>query len=53
VAFATRDWVEREYKAAPIWLCRIRWEWLADVVVPFGTDGKARCAKLELLRLVE
>ena len=52
VAFATRDWVQREYMASPIWLCRIRWEWLADVVVPFGTDGKARCAKLELLRVV-
>lgn len=35
-----------------IWQCLIRWEWLADVCVPYGTDGKFRCGKLQLLKIV-
>lgn len=49
VNFGTLEWVADNYPYN-IWLCRIRWEWLADVCVPFGTDGKARCGKLELIR---
>jgi len=52
VAFATLDWVRKNYENAAIWKCRIRWIDLADVVVPYGTDGKARCARLELLEVV-
>ena len=53
VAFATLDWVLREYPDGEIWKSRIRWIDLADVVVPFGTDGKARCARLELIEKLE
>jgi len=29
------------------------WEDLADVVVPYNTDGKARCARLQLIEPLE
>lgn len=35
-----------------IWQCRIAWADLADLVVPYGTDGKARCARLTLIEKV-
>lgn len=36
-----------------IWKVLIRWEWLAGVVVPYGTDGKIRCEKVELVEAIE
>ena len=52
VNFATREWCDAHYTDSALWLCRIAWIDLADVVVPYGTDGKARCARLTLLRVV-
>lgn len=48
VSFATREWVRNEHPGQPCWRCRIRWIDLATVVVPYNTDGKARCGRLEL-----
>ena len=53
VNFGTLEWCERNYTSADLWKCRIRWIDLADVVVPYRTDGKARCARLELLRKIK
>ncbi len=55
VSFATRKWIYDQYgkDAAPIWKCRIVWKDLADVVVPYNTDGKARCARLQLIEIVK
>ena len=53
VSAATLDWVKRNHPDAVIWKCRIRFVDLADLVVPFGTDGKVRCARLELIEKVE
>jgi uncharacterized protein YjbI with pentapeptide repeats len=54
VAFATLEWVKKTYgTSATIWKCCIHWLDLADVVVPYNTDGKARCARLELLEIVQ
>jgi hypothetical protein len=49
VNFGTRTWVRNQYPKATIWKCRIPWMDLADIVVPYGTKGKARCARLTLL----
>jgi len=49
VNFATREWIEQQYSDATIWKCHIEWIDLAGVVVPYNTDGKARCARLTLL----
>ena len=46
------DWVRREY-SGDIWKVLIRWEWLAGVVVPYNTDGKIRCERVELLEVVK
>ena len=49
---APLEWVKREYKTAKIWKCLIRWEWLCGVCVPYMTDGKIRCERVELLEEV-
>jgi hypothetical protein len=50
VNFATLEWVKREHPGKTIWRCLIPFAWLPGVVVPWNTDGKARCSKLILLR---
>ncbi len=52
VNFATLKWIKKAFKDSDttIWKCRILWEDLADVVVPYNTDGKARCACLQLIK---
>ena len=52
VNFATLDWVKENHPRRTIWRCRIRWMDLPGVVVPYNTDGKARCNRLELLEVV-
>ena len=52
VNFGTRAWCDSAYANSTLWRCRIRWMDLAGVVVPFGTDGKARAERLELLEVV-
>ncbi len=56
INFATRAWIEQEIqierKKPAIWRCLIRWAWLPGVVIPWGTDGKARCSKLQLISIV-
>ena len=58
VNFGTFEWVTNFYCLAPNKEIRIRrmylhWEDLADVVVPYNTDGKARCARLEKGKLLQ
>ena len=53
VNFGTRAWCAEHYIDAALWRCRIEWLDLAGVVVPYHTDGKARCARLRLLEIVE
>ena len=52
VNFGTRDWCRWHYGMAALWRCRIEWWDLAGVVVPYNTDGKARCARLRLIEPV-
>ena len=59
VNFATREWIQDEYKikieagSVKVWECLIEWLDLASVVVPYNTDGKARCERLKPLKIVE
>lgn len=50
---APLEWVKRTYPDNPVWKVLIRWEWLAGVCVPYNTDGKIRCERVELLEVVE
>ena len=52
VNFGTLKWCNANYQSSALWKCLIRWIDLADVVVPFGTDGKARCGRMTLLEKV-
>lgn len=52
INIAPMDWVKGHYKG-DIWQVLIRWGWLADVVVPYNTDGKIRCGKAELVKIVD
>lgn len=52
VNFGTREWVKNNHNG-PFWKCRINWLDLVDVVVPFNTNGKARCGRLELLEKID
>jgi len=55
VNFATLDWIKNDSDAEtkPVWKCLIHWEDMADVVVPYNTDGKARCQRLQLIEVVK
>ena len=52
INIAPLDWVKGHYQG-DIWQVLIRWEWLADVIVPYNTDGKIRCGKVELVKIVD
>ena len=49
---APLEWVKGRYGNAPIWKVLIRWEWLCGVCVPYMSDGKIRCERVELLEVV-
>ena len=49
---ATLEWVLRKYSKEKIWKVLIRWEWLCGVVVPYNTDGKIRCERVELVEMI-
>ena len=49
---APLDWVRKNYKG-DIWKVLIRWEWLCGVCVPYQSDGKIRCERVELIEVVK
>ena len=52
---APLDWVKSRYgrRGGAIWKVLIRWEWLCGVCVPYNSDGKIRCERVELLGVVD
>lgn len=46
------SWVTR-YSYTRIYKLLIRWEWLADVIVPLNTDGQIRCGKALILGVAD
>ena len=49
---APLEWVRSNYNGE-IWKVLIRFEWLAGVCVPYHTDGKIRCERVQLVEIVE
>jgi hypothetical protein len=45
-------WVKSHYRGE-IWKVLIRWQWQSGVCVPYNTDGKIRCERVELIEKVE
>ena len=52
INFATLEWIKREFsnEDVGVWECLIEYDDLPFVIIPFGTDGKARCQRLRLIR---
>ena len=48
---APLEWV-KQHMNGEIWKVLIRWEWLCGVCVPYMSDGKVRCEKVELVEVV-
>ena len=48
---APLEWVKEHYNGN-IWKVLIRFEWLAGVCVPYHTNGKIRCERVELIEIV-
>ena len=48
---APLEWV-KQHMNGKIWKVLIRWEWLCGVCVPYMSDGKIRCEKVELVEVV-
>ena len=53
VNFGTKEFCKKNYPNSILWMARIAWIDCADIVVPIQTDGKARCARLTLLKKVK
>ena len=49
---APLDWVKSYYRGE-IWKVLIRWQWQSGICVPYNTDGKIRCERVELIEKVE
>ena len=49
---APLQWVKNNY-SGDIWKVLIRWEWLCGVCVPYQSDGKIRCERVELVEVVK
>ena len=50
VNFGTREWCENNYSNSDLWECLILFEDAPDIIVPYNTDGKARCGRLQLIK---
>jgi hypothetical protein len=55
INFATLKWINNDSIARelPVWRCRINWMDSCSIVVPYNTDGKARCGRMQLLEVVK
>lgn len=51
VNFATREWIKKNHSDSPVWECLIEWVDLVETVIPYNTNGKARCSRLKLIKL--
>ena len=52
INFATKKWLNNN-SSYEIWECLIEWIDSIGIVVPYNTDGKARCSRLKLIRKIQ
>ena len=50
---ATLEWIQNNCSNRTIWKVLIRWEWLCGICVPYNSDGKIRCERVELIEIVK
>jgi len=49
----TPGWCRAQYPNQPVWECLIEVADMADIVVPYNSDGKFRAARVKLVRRLE
>ena len=49
---ASLDWIKNNCDG-DIWKILIKWEWLPGICVPYNTDGRIRCERVQLLEIVK
>jgi hypothetical protein len=56
VNFGTFGYIQKQFwyrkNNHNIWMCLIEWKDLPSVVVPYNTEGAARCSRLQLIRKI-
>lgn len=52
VNFATRKWIQKSDYSGSIWECRIYREDWKDIIMPYNSNGKGRCARLQLVKVI-
>ena len=52
INFGTKKYVEQNCENK-VYKCLIKWEWLSGVCVPYSTDGKCRCERLQIISEVK
>ena len=50
---ATYNWIKTQTGDSPVYKVLIRNEWLMGVCVPYLSDGKIRCERVEILGVVD
>jgi uncharacterized protein YjbI with pentapeptide repeats len=54
VNFGTLEWIADNIEDPDsIWECRLYFKDLINTVVPYNTDGRARCSRLQLIKVIE
>lgn len=54
INFGTLRWIKLNIPSCTnVWKCLIRWKDGPGIIVPYSTDGKARCHQMELLERVK
>lgn len=49
IEFSTKEWAYKQFEDLPLWLARIDYRDLAGVIVPYNSNGHARCSRITLL----
>ena len=52
VSFATLEWIKLNHPGKTVWECVIEIADLPSIIVPYNTDGKARCERLRLVKII-
>jgi uncharacterized protein YjbI with pentapeptide repeats len=50
VNFGTHDYVNKTFTNSDIWECLLYFEDMPSLIIPYNTNGKCRCGRLQLLK---
>ena len=53
VNFGTLEYIEKNYSDSTVYECLLSFDDLPELIVPYNTDGKARCSRLKILKKIK